>query len=167
MTDTVTMDIASLSGTIAHLSLSWIALIVVALVGALDGYQTGASRTTAAALAFLLASLCTPLLVASAMIGGVIASAPQSGVIALVILFILFFILIRRLTESFGYGVAGALSALLGGVGFAAVVCAVWIATPSLMALAPLGAPLDALFTESVRIYWLLGGLAALSFARG
>ncbi len=161
------MDIAAITSSVAHLSLSWIALIILVLLGALDGYQTGASRATSAALALLLASLCAPLLTEAALVGGLIAGAPQSSLIALIILLVLFFILIRRLTEAFGYGVAGAISALLGGAGFAAVVCVVWVSTPALATLLPLGAPLDALFSEGVRIYWILGGLAALAFARG
>lgn len=161
------MDIAGLTASLAHLSLEWIALVIIALVGALDGYTSGASRASSAAIAIILAVALAPLVSQTAFLSTIPSTIPHLAAIMVAVLAVVAYLLIRRMTESYGYGVSSFISALLGGFGFVVIVVCTWIASPGLSALWTFSPSIQGVFGESVRLYWTIGGLTALAFARG
>lgn len=165
--DTWTMDIASTTESVTHLPIDAVLLIAVGLLGALDGYQSGASRVASASISLLVAATLLPIASKAAFLASFFTSLPHGDSIVLGVLFVAGYFLIRRMTESYGYGVSGIVSAILGGLGFAVIVACLWVATPALSSLWPLQSSMQALFAEAYRLYWILGGLAALAFARG
>lgn len=161
------MDIAGLTASLAHLSLEWIALVIVALVGALDGYTSGASRAASASVALILAVALAPIVSGTAFLSSIPSTIPHLAAIMVAALAVIAYLLVRRMTESYGYGTSSFMSALLGGFGFVAIVVCTWIASPGLSALWAFSPSMQSIFGESVRLYWTIGGLTALAFARG
>jgi len=161
------MELPLATSSLAHLSLDWIILAGLVALGAFDGYQSGAARAAATGLALPIAVFIVSLMPHTVFLSLIPTTIPHIDAIEIAIAFLLVYFLIRRITESFGTGVSGIASAILGGIGFASIVAAMWIGTQPLSSLWNFGAPIQALFSESYRLYWVVGGLAALTFARG
>ncbi len=136
----------------------------IIVVGFLVGFTAGASRASTAALA-LIAAVSLTSLVPGALILGSATAGIDTGFLMLALAALLYAI-IRRLTDPYGYG-GGIVSGILGGIGLAAVVLGVWLATPALIALWPFGPLVQGICAESYRLFIVLGGLTALAFARG
>jgi hypothetical protein len=137
----------------------------LALTGALDGYRTGAAYASSAALALICASYLSLLAPHTAFIAS-LPPAPYQKAVIVGVLALIFFFLIRRMTEVFGYGTSGIVSGLLAGAGFTAIVVSVWVGTPALDAAWTFGPSIKTLVSESYRLYLIVGGCAALAFAR-
>jgi hypothetical protein len=161
------MDIASTTESLTHLPIDAVLLIIVALIGAFDGYQSGASRVASLSMALLVAAALLPLTTHAAFLAAFFMSLSHGDSIVFAVLLVASYFLIRRMTESYGYGISGILSALLGGLGFVAVALSIWLATPALASLWVFQPGIQAVFAEGFRLYWILAGLAALAFARG
>lgn len=157
------MDFAA---SIAHISTDWVILAALFGLGAFDGYQSGASRAATAAIALVLSVSLVSLVPHTALLQS-LPAIPHREAILIGLIFAGLYVLIRRITESFGTGMGGIISTILGGVGIVAVMFALWIGTPALVDLWNFGAPFQDLFAESYRLFWILGGIVALSLARG
>lgn len=162
------MDIAAANTLFAQLSIDWV--IVVALVGLLgfDGYQSGAARASAFGIAALIAASVTPLLSHAWLIGGIIddLSVPHLSAILFMLMTAALYVFVRRMTEAFGFGMGGILSALITGIGATSIVLALWIGTPALASVWHFTA-LQPFFGEALRFYWIMIGIALLALARG
>lgn len=161
------MELPTVTGLLAHLSLDWIIVAALVALGAFDGYASGAARAATAGFAVPIAVFLAALMPHAVFLSAIPGTIPHLAAIEIGAASVLAYVFVRRITETFGTGVSGILSAILGGVGFAAVIIAIWIGTEPLAALWDFGPSLQALFSESYRLYWVVGGLAALAFARG
>lgn len=161
------MELPTVTNLLAQLSLDWIILAGLVVLGAFDGYASGAARAATAGFALPIAISIAALMPHAVFLSAIPATIPHLPAIEIGIAFSITYLFVRRITETFGTGVSGILSAALGGVGFAAVVAAMWIGTEPLSSLWNFGPSIRALFSESYRLYWVVGGLAALAFARG
>ncbi len=162
------MDIASASTMAGHISIDWAIVVAVFGVFAFDGYQSGAARASAFSLAALLASAIMPLLARAWVIGGIVEglAIPHASAIIFAVLTGGLYVFARRMTEAFGFGMGGILSALITGIGATGIVLAVWIGTPALASLWHFAA-LASFFGEASRFYWVMIGIALLALARG
>ncbi len=157
------MDFAA---SIAHISTDWVILAALFSLGAFDGYQSGASRAATTAIALVLAVSLVTLVPHTALLQS-LPAIPHREAILIALIFAGLYLLVRRITESFGTGMGGIISTILGGVGAVSVVFALWIGTPALAELWTFGPTFQGLFAESYRLFWILGGIVALSLARG
>lgn len=162
------MDLAASTTAVLHavsdIPTDILIALAIGVVGFVDGFTAGASRASTAALALIAAVSLAPLVPSALILGGV-ASGTSTGIILLALTG-LSYAIIRRLTDPYGYG-GGLVSGILGGVGLVAVVLGMWLATPALVALWPFGPLVQSIVAESYRLFIVLGGLAALAFARG
>ena len=152
----------------SHIPIDLVAIGILFIVGAVDGYLSGGARVSAAAIALPLAILAAGMAQSAFALGATLhtvgADAYPAALIG-VLLVALFFI-IGRMVEP-GFGAGGPVSAILAGLGAVAVILALWMATPALSALVPLGYAVPFFFSEAYRLYWLVGGYVALALARG
>jgi hypothetical protein len=157
------MDFAA---SIAHISTDWVILVVLFALGAFDGYQTGGSRAATVAISLVLATSLVALVPHTALLQG-LPDIPHREAILVALIFAGLYFLVRRITESFGSGLGGMVSMVLGGIGTTAVILALWIGTPALAAIWGFAPGFQTVFSESYRLFWILGGIVALSLARG
>lgn len=160
------MDTSSIAASLAHVSTDWIILATVFALGAWDGYQSGAARASSVAIALVAAVSLATLVPHTALLQS-LPDMPHREATLIGIMFAALYLVVRRITEAFGSGLGGVLSTLLGGFGTAAVLFALWIGTPPLAALWEFGPAFQSTFAESYRLFWIVGGIVALSLSRG
>lgn len=160
------MDTSSIAATLTHLSTDWVLLAAVFALGAWDGYQSGAARASSVAIASVAAVSLVTLVPHTALLQ-TLPEIPHREAILIGIIFAVLYLVVRRITETFGSGLGGILSVAFGGVGIVAVLFALWIGTPALAALWQFGPTFQAVFSESYRLFWIIGGIAALALSRG
>ena len=151
--------------TISNLPADIFIIGALALAGTFDGYRTGAAYASSAALALICASYLSALFPHTALIA-TLPPAPYQAAALVGVLAVIFFFLLRRMTEVFGYGTSGLVSGLLAGAVFTAIVVSVWVGTPALDAVWAFGPSIKTVVSESYRLYLIVGGCAALAFAR-
>ena len=168
MLATTTATATVLTQFFSNVPLDLVIVLVLFIIGAVDGYLSGGARVSAAALALPLAILAAGMAQSAFALGATLhtihADAYPAATIG--VLFVALFFIIGRMVEQ-GFGAGGPISALLAGLGAVAVILALWMATPALAALVPLGYVVPFFFGEAYRLYWLVGGYVALALARG
>lgn len=162
------MDLTSIVSA-TPLSLDWVIVAVVAVLLVFDCMRKGSGRAATLVFAALTASFTAQALTSAAYMRPVIAQLTTPSLQAGMFIGIFFFayVLARRIFPDFGEDSANPLSALLGGLAATAILVVVWLATPQLSALWQFGSHVLAIFGEAYRFWWLLAGLALLSFSRG
>ena len=159
------MDSLSFSEWLPFITPDWLILGgLVALVG-IDSLRSGSRRAAALALAVPIAVLLHTLIGSAWGIGELVAPREAMGTaIVFVVLAFLLYLAFTRFTDSYDGG--SFLHAFLVGVATAAVIIVSWLSVPSLLEFWQPNAVITALFGETYRFWWLLAGLATLSFVR-
>lgn len=160
------MDTTSIAASIAHISTDWVIVAALFALGAWDGYQSGAARVSSVGIALVAAVSLVTLVPHTALLQS-LPDIPHREAVLIGAIFVVLYLVVRRITETFGTGLGGVFSVLLGGAGFVAVVLSLWTGTPALAAMWGFGPAFQAAFAESYRLFWILGGIVALSLARG
>src|SRR5262249_23177383 len=93
------------------------------------------------------------------------SSSPNQGVLFLAVVGGLFVLWYRILGASLSE-LSSPLSAALLGIACAVVVVVVWLSEPALQSLWDFCPQVQALFALQYRLWWLLGALAGIAFAR-
>jgi len=156
------------SAVLAHWPLQWIVLVAILALVSLDAFRAGPSRPIAAAIALPLASTFYSLFPQTMLLGQFSGAIQASWmhVAIFAVFFVALYIVINKMTDSFGSGAGGVLSALFAAAGVTMILLVVWTETPALVSLWQLS-PMPAFFTESYRLWWLAAGYVLLAFARG
>ena len=157
-----------LAQTLAHIQIDWFIVAVLFILSAFDGYQSGGARASAAAIALPLSIIFSNTVASTLALGATLhtlhAEAYPTAVIG--VLFVIFYLIINRMIEP-SFGAGGIISALLAGAGGVVVLLDVWIGTPILDTLFHFGPFPQFVFSETYRLYFVIGGYIALAFARG
>ncbi|MDB5238470.1 MAG: hypothetical protein JWM46_740 [Candidatus Kaiserbacteria bacterium] len=159
------MDLASVTGTFAHISTDWIILVALVLLVTVDALRSGASRAIALSLALPPTYLCAALLSKSAIVGASLASI--KGVPYAVILLLLlgvFTVMMHRISRD--YNSASVPNAILAGLATTALLAVFWMQLPALSALWHFSAPASEIFGSAYALFWLIGSYAALAAVR-
>jgi hypothetical protein len=82
------MDIASTTESLTHLPIDAVLLIIVALIGAFDGYQSGASRVASLSMALLVAAALLPLTTHAAFLATFFTSLSHGDSIVFAVLLV-------------------------------------------------------------------------------
>lgn len=157
----------AITASFAHLSVDWLFIGALFVLATFDGYQSGGARAASAALSVLVSALLIGIVSETVLIATVPGMISNGDALVFSVLFVLLYLLIRRITEGVGFGLSGVISAVLCGFGVVAIVMSVILATPALSSLWEFGPIIQQLFPPAARLYIIVAGLAALSFARG
>lgn len=159
------MDVASL---LAQWPTDWIIVLALGALLSLDALRTGSNRTSTLALSFPLAALALGELPKTAYLGPLMGqfSTPLSQSVLFAIFFVVFYILIRRIIGFWTDSRQGPVQALIAGFACAGILMAVWLQIPALVSLWNFNALIQTIFGEGYRLWWLLGGYAALAYVR-
>lgn len=163
---TYPMDIGSFVP--AWLSLDWIIVLVAALIIAADAMRSGSGRASTLALAFPLAAFALAELPKAVFLGPVVANigGGYAGAVVFGALVAVFYFFVRRIIGLWGDD-GGPGPGLAAGIGCTAVLVVIWLQVPALNSLWHFGPQIQLVFGEAYRLWWLLGSLAALAYARG
>ncbi len=146
----------------------WIIISSFALVLLIDALRVGSSRISTLAIAALLSLLIESAVTSAAFLGPVVAqlSTPVLQAAFFGILFVLTYILIRRVFIDYGELHGQPLQAIFAAIAVTIIIVVVWLQVPALDAVWHFGDQVRAVFSEAFRFWWLLVSLAALAFAK-
>jgi hypothetical protein len=149
--------------------LDWIFFGGVIIAVALDSLRSGVGRALAISIALPISLLLFSLLQESAFLSSSgLFSTPYAEVVALAILVVAMYILVRRMGLDFVDGGMGEpIQAIMAGGAVVVVFACMWLQEPVLSQLWTLSDQIQNVFAESFRFFWLVGAYAALAFARG
>jgi hypothetical protein len=150
-------------------SLDWIVLVVLAVLIAADSLRSGLSRATALALAFPLALAILNYLPDAQFMGGLEQQLPSAllKVAFDAALFVVVFICMYRIVDTFSADSNRPLQALLAGLAAVSIAVVVWLQIPALDSVWHFGPQIQTLFGAAYRFWWLLAAYIALAFAQG
>ncbi len=162
------MNLTSLSTLVTQWPTDWIIIGAFAAVVALDTLRAGSSRAAAFSLASLLSvtafgelSQTTPT---ASFIGQF--SAPIAQMVLFGIVLAILFLFMSRVVGLWGNSSEGPIQALIAGVACAGIVASVWLQVPTLDTIWHFGPQVQLIFGASYRLWWLIGGAAALAYVR-
>lgn len=163
------MDVHALLGPIAGVSMDWILLGGCVLGLTLDAMRGGTSRATALTLAISITLLLSTYIEKAFFFStlGETLSTPLSQGLLILGLFVVLFIFMYRIIDSFGFDGQGAFPAFLAGLAATAVLTVFWLQTPILDSVWHFGPQIQGIFAEAYRFWWLMAAYLALAAARG
>lgn len=141
----------------------------IILIVAIDSLRNGIGRAAAIAVALVLTVVFHDLLAATAFLGSQsFLSTGMTAAGAVLALVIVSYFLVRRMgLEFIDGGMGQPIQAALASLAVTIVLIVTWLGIPALTDVWQFNAQIQALFSESYRLFWLLGAFAALAFARG
>ncbi|OGG60010.1 hypothetical protein A2765_00910 [Candidatus Kaiserbacteria bacterium RIFCSPHIGHO2_01_FULL_56_24] len=164
------MDLHSVTGFFTGIPLDWIILGVLVILIALDSLRSGIGRACAIALALPVAVLLYSLVEKTAVLGTVsaLSATPMAQAITFGVIAVVCYLLVRRMAlEYVESGTGEPIQALLAGGATTIVFIIAWEQVPALQSLWHMSDRVNAIFSESYRLIWLLGAYVGLAFARG
>ena len=138
-----------------------------ALLVALDALRSGTGRAAAIAVALPAAAMLFAYAPDAPVLGGALSSPLVEAGFFLLFAIVMYFAMRRMGLEFLSNGMGQPLSAALAGVATTVIVAVIWMHIPALQEFWDFGPPLQAIFAEQFRLFWLLGAFAALAFVRG
>lgn len=172
-TTSLVQTLATTTGTIAtsisHISIDWFifAALVVALT--IDALRSGSGRTAAITLSLPAAAVFFEGLTKTAIIGPLFAAAasPLAQSIIFIVLVIGLYFIINRMMPHYDDISSSPLLGVLSGAAAAVAIIATWVHLPFLSAVWQFGPPLEHVFGDPFRLWWILASFLALAFVRG
>ena len=164
------MNIDAVTGMFTGIPIDWIILGALVVLIALDSLRSGIGRACAIALALPLAFVLYSQFQKAFFVSQIeilfTNQLAQAGVF--ILLSLAAYILVRRMASDYiDSGTGEPIQALLAG-GAATIVCIViYLQVPVFDSLWHLSDRVQAVFSESYRLWWLLGAYIGLAFARG
>ncbi len=164
------MDIGfdAVMGFFARLPADWIVIGVFIVIVALDFLRGGAKRACSLALALPAAVFVFAALQSAVLIGDISRqfSTPALQSLLFAIVVIIMYILVNKISVSYGGESGKPVQAALAGIAVAAITIIVWTQTPALSNLWNFGTQVQSVFGEAYRFWWLIGSYATLAFVR-
>ena len=164
------MDLDAITRLFTGIPFDWLILGGLAVLLALDSLRSGIGRACAIALALPIAAFLFSFVEKTAVLSGIgtLSASPAAESATFGVVFIACYFIVRRMAlEYVESGTGEPIQALLAGVAATIVVVIVWLQIPALSELWQLNDSIQAFFSESYRLLWLLGAYSALAFARG
>ena len=162
------MDIHSYVSSFSAIPTDWIIIAVLLGLATFDAFRAGTGKITTIALS----SLLTPVMLEAARSAALFStlygsfSTPMLQAVLFAIVFVMLYFLLRRMTTDYALDGVHPLSAVIASSAAVAIVLVVWIHTSALQSLSQFGPPLQTLFGDPYRLWWMAGGLVVLTFTR-
>jgi len=164
------MNLDAVTGMFTSIPLDWIILGALVVLIALDSLRSGIGRACAISLALPAALLLFSLSQKTIILKDVDAlnSSPLIQLAIFGIIALACYLLARRMAlEYIESGTGEPIQALLAGGAATVVLIVVWLQLPMTDSVWHLSDRVQAVFSESYRLVWLLGAYLGLAFARG
>lgn len=164
------MNLDAVTGMFTSIPLDWIILGALIVLIALDSLRSGIGRACAISLALpaalLLFSLSEKTIILKDV--NVLTSSPTIQLAVFGVIALACYLLARRMAlEYIESGTGEPIQALLAGGAATVVLVVVWLQLPMTDSVWHLSDRVQAVFSESYRLVWLLGAYLGLAFARG
>lgn len=162
------MEAGSVLDFFLTLPTDWIIIGCFSVFILVDALRMGTARISTIAVAALLSLLLQDAVTSAAFFGPVAAqlSTPVLQAAFFAILFVITYILVRRVFIDYGELHGQPLQAIFAAVAVTAIIVTVWLQVPALEAVWNFGGQVRTVFSEAFRFWWLLLSLAALAFAK-
>ncbi len=162
------MEAGSVIDFFLTLPADWIIIGSFAMIMLVDALRVGSARISTLAIAALISLLVQASISPAAFFGSVAAqlSTPVLQAVFFGVVYILTYILVRRIFIDYGELHGQPLQAIFAGFAVTAIIVVVWLQVPALAAVWAFGDQVRAVFSESYRFWWILLALAALAFAK-
>lgn len=162
------MNLDAITSVFSSVPTDWMILGVLSIFVAFDILRSGARRACTAALALPIALLLFVTTENVVFLSDVISqfSTPILQAVLVGILFAAAYVVVNRISLSWGGETGQTIQAALGGVAVTAIFATLWLATPALDSVWQFGPSVQEIFGESYRFFWLFGAYAALAFVR-
>jgi hypothetical protein len=162
------MNIHSLSAFTASMPMDWLVLGVFAIIMIVLTLRSGPRIACTFALAlplalFLFQTLSSTVLL-SAIVGQFASEPSQSALFGLVFV-VSVFLSFRIVGPDIGGG-ASPVQSILVGLAATAIALVFWLDVPALSTLWHFGSLVQSVFAPMYRLWWMVGGLLMLTFAR-
>ncbi len=162
------MEANSVLDFFLKLPADWIIIGSFAMIMLVDALRVGSARISTLAIAALMSLLVQDTISSAAFFGPVAAqlSTPVLQAVFFGIIYILTYVLVRRIFIDYGELHGQPLQAIFAAIAVTALIVTVWLQVPALAAVWNFGDQVHSVFSEAFRFWWLLLGLAALAFAK-
>ena len=162
------MDSSAVTGVISGIPTDWIIIGIALILLALIAMYSGVANLVALSIATLLTSAFIPLIPQAKFLSSFAERAqdPSSQPVVFIALFIPLFIMMRWVTRD-TFEDTGPVQAIMAAFATVIIVIVTWQQMPALVGIWDFGGLVEALFNEAYRLWWLLGALLLLTFARG
>lgn len=162
------MEASSVLDFFLRLPTDWIIIGSFAVIMLVDALRVGSARISTLAIAAIISLLVQDTVTSAAFFGPVAAqlSTPVLQAAFFGIMYILTYILVRRIFIDYGELHGQPLQAIFAAIAVTALIVVVWLQVPALTAVWNFGDQVRSVFSEAFRFWWLLLGLAALAFAK-
>ena len=162
------MSLDSITSLAANLPLDWILVGGFAALIALDALRAGSSRAVSLSIALPLSAIAFAELSHTVPLSSVLTqfSAPIAQAVLFGILVAFFFFCARRVVGLWGDLSEGPIQAFIAGIACTVIAVPIWLQIAPLDSIWHFGPPIQALFGESYRLWWLLLGFIGLAYIR-
>ena len=160
------MDINSIAAFLSWPT-DWYILGGLAVLSIVDTIRSGSQRSTGVVLALLATAILYTYMSQALVIGSVIAALtlPIAHVVVFGVLFA--FMLVAALhIISYGIDDGKPVLAILLALATVILLVLIWIQVPVLQSIWSFSPPIQALFSESYRLFWALGALGIFAYVR-
>jgi hypothetical protein len=159
------MDSGAVTGVISGIPTDWIILGILGVFLVLLAMYSGVVNLLAISLGGLVTSALAPLVASTALLSGLTKEGQGLSPLVFLGLFVPLFVMMRWMTRD-TFEVVGPIQAILAGMATVVIVLVIWQQMPGLSSVWDFGGNIDALFAERFQLWWLLGALLALAFAK-
>lgn len=162
------MEAGSIIDFFLALPTDWIIIGSFALIMFVDALRVGSARISTLAVSAIVSMVIYGTVASAALFGPVSAqlSTPVLQAAFFSVIYILSYILVRRVFIDYGELHGQPLQAIFAAVAVTALIVVVWLQIPALSAVWQFGEQVQAVFGEAYRFWWMLVSLAALAFAK-
>lgn len=160
------MDIPAYIDLFSSISLDWIIFGGCVLFFSFDVLRAGPARITALALALLLAASIVHEVPHTALLQSSVADFSDVLMVGIFIIFaIAFFMALYRMID-IGFESPNLVQAPIAGTAAAAIVMVVLLQLPESTWPWAVGDGFKAVFEETYRLFWIMGGIISLAIVR-
>lgn len=162
------MDSQSILSAVTSLATDWFFIAVLFIVIAFDVMRAGPGRSIALALSCVFSAHIFTL-IPGAVFAGPLASQLSDGfsrTLVFAAIFAVSYVLIRRLTYSYGDLGGEIFFSLFTALATSAILLATWISTPALAHLWVFGTLFQTVFASTYTLWWIVVGFVILAVSR-
>lgn len=164
------MNLDAVTGIFTGIPFDLLILSGILIILAIDSLRSGIGRACAISIALPIVLVLYSLIPKTIALGTIpmLSASPSAEAITFGVLAFGTYLLMRRISlEYIESGTGEPVQALIAGGAATAVFIVVWLQFPAGQEVWQLSDKVTTLFSESYRLFWLLGSYLALAFARG